>query len=99
MRVLITGGAGFIGSNAARRFRELGHDVVLFDNLSRPAARYNLRWLQSLHPQVRFVQGDVRNEDDLSIIGQEPFDAILHLAAQVAAGSASRSASRATSEA
>lgn len=84
MRVLITGGAGFIGSNAARRFRELGHDVVLFDNLSRPAARYNLRWLQGLHPQVRFVQGDVRNEDDLSIIGQEPFDAILHLAAQVA---------------
>ncbi len=84
MRILITGGAGFIGSNAARRFRELGHEIVLFDNLSRPAARYNLRWLQGLHPDVRFVQGDVRNEDDLRIIEQERLDAILHLAAQVA---------------
>ena len=84
MRVLITGGAGFIGSNAARRFRGLGHEIVLFDNLSRPAARYNLRWLQGLCPEVRFVQGDVRNESDLRIIEQEPFDAILHLAAQVA---------------
>ena len=84
MRVLITGGAGFIGSNAARRFRGLGHEIVLFDNLSRPAAHYNLRWLQGLCPEVRFVQGDVRNESDLRIIEQEPFDAILHLAAQVA---------------
>jgi CDP-paratose 2-epimerase len=57
---------------------------VLFDNLSRPAARYNLRWLQGLHPEVRFVQGDVRNENDLRIIEQDAFDAILHLAAQVA---------------
>jgi CDP-paratose 2-epimerase len=84
MKVLITGGAGFIGSNAARRFRALGHEVVLFDNLSRPAARYNLRWLQGLHPDVRFIQGDVRNENDLRIVGEESFDAILHLAAQVA---------------
>lgn len=84
MRVLITGGAGFIGSNAARRLTELGHDVVLFDNMSRPAARYNLRWVQSVHPGVAFVQGDVRNENDLRIIEQESFDAILHLAAQVA---------------
>ncbi|HZI67393.1 MAG TPA: NAD-dependent epimerase/dehydratase family protein [Thermoanaerobaculia bacterium] len=84
MRILITGGAGFIGSNAARRFRELKHEVVLFDNLSRPAARYNLRWVHRLHPDVRFVQGDVRNADDLTIIEREPFDAVLHLAAQVA---------------
>ena len=84
MRFLITGGAGFIGSNAARRFRELGHEAVVFDNLSRPAARYNLRWLQSVHPDIRFVEGDVRREEDLSVVGREPFDAILHLAAQVA---------------
>ncbi len=84
MRILITGGAGFIGSNAARRFRELGHETVLFDNLSRPAARYNLRWLQRLHPDIRLVQGDVANERDLGVVGKEDFDAILHLAAQVA---------------
>ncbi len=84
MRFLITGGAGFIGSNAARRLRERGHDVVLFDNLSRPAARYNLRWIQGLHPGIRFVEGDIRREEDVRLIEREPFDTILHLAAQVA---------------
>ena len=84
MRFLITGGAGFIGSNAARRLREQGHDVVLFDNLSRPAARYNLRWIQDVCPGIRFVEGDIRRDEDLRLIEREPFDTILHLAAQVA---------------
>ena len=84
MRFLITGGAGFIGSNAARRLLDRGHDVVLFDNLARPAARYNLRWIEALHPGIRFVEGDIRREEDVRLIEREPFDTILHLAAQVA---------------
>lgn len=83
-RFLVTGGAGFIGSNAARRFAELGHQVVLFDNLSRSAARFNLAWLQELHPEVRFVRGDVQQEEDVRAILAEPFDAVIHLAGQVA---------------
>jgi CDP-paratose 2-epimerase len=83
-RFLITGGAGFIGSNAARKFAELGHEVVVFDNLSRAAASFNLRWLQGLHPQVRFVEGDVQREKDVVSAIAEPFDAVLHLAGQVA---------------
>jgi CDP-paratose 2-epimerase len=83
-RFLITGGAGFIGSNTARRLAEQGHPVVLFDNLSRAAAVFNLSWLQGLHPGVRFVKGDVQSAEDVRAILAEPFDAVIHLAGQVA---------------
>ena len=65
MRFLITGGAGFIGSNAAHRFRELGHDVVVLDSFARPASRFNRAWLESLHPEIRFVEADVRDSGAL----------------------------------
>ena len=83
-RFLITGGAGFIGSNAARRLSSLGHDVVVFDNFSRAASPFNRRWLESVEPRIRFVEGDVRSEADLARALEEEFDAILHLAGQVA---------------
>ncbi len=84
MRFLITGGAGFIGSNAARRFRETGHDVVVFDNFSRAASHFNRAWLERAHPDIRFVEGDVRDSAALRAALSEPFDAVLHLAGQVA---------------
>ena len=61
MRFLITGGAGFIGSNAADRLRAAGHDVVVFDNFSRAASAFNRAWLESRQTGIRFVQGDVRD--------------------------------------
>jgi CDP-paratose 2-epimerase len=84
MRFLITGGAGFIGCNAARRLSESGHDVVVFDNFSRAAAPFNRRWLEAIQPPVRFLTGDVRRPEDLRAALEEPFDAVLHLAGQVA---------------
>ena len=84
MRFLVTGGAGFIGSNAAHRFREMGHDVVVYDNFSRSASRYNRVWLEGLHPEIRFIAGDVRDAEALRAALAEPFDVILHLAGQVA---------------
>ena len=84
MRFLITGGAGFIGSNAARRFRELGHDVVVFDSFARAASRFNRAWLEGVHPEIRFLEGDVRDAAALSAALAEPFDVVLHLAGQVA---------------
>jgi CDP-paratose 2-epimerase len=84
MRFLITGGAGFIGSNAARRFSELGHEVVVFDNFSRAAAAFNRRWLEKVSPDVAFVVGDVRSAGDLRDALRDPLDAVLHLAGQVA---------------
>jgi CDP-paratose 2-epimerase len=84
MRFLITGGAGFIGSNAARRFRELGHEVVVLDNFSRPASRFNRAWLESLQSGIRFVEADVRDRPALGAALSDPYDVVLHLAGQVA---------------
>jgi CDP-paratose 2-epimerase len=84
MRFLITGGAGFIGSNAARRLRAEKHDVVVLDNFLRPAATFNRAWLERTDPAIRFVEADVRDASALSRVLTEPFDAVLHLAGQVA---------------
>ena len=83
MRVLITGGAGFIGSNAAARLRTDGHAVTVFDDLSRFGSRANLDWLQASGP-VRFVQGDVRDAEAVRAVLRDGIDAVLHCAAQVA---------------
>ncbi len=84
MRFLITGGAGFIGSNAARRFRELGHDVVVFDSFARAASRFNRAWLESTDSGIRFLEADVRDSGALRAALAEPYDVVLHLAGQVA---------------
>src|SRR5574341_689666 len=83
MRWLITGGAGFIGCNAARRLVAEGHDVVVLDNLSRKGAAENLDSLRRQGP-LAFVQAEVRNFAHLRRIFAEQFDVVLHLAAQVA---------------
>ena len=82
--VLVTGGAGFIGSNIANRLAGEGHDVLIFDALSRPGVDRNLKWLQGRHPRrISFVQGDVRDEDALASVARQA-GAIFHMAAQVA---------------
>jgi CDP-paratose 2-epimerase len=82
--VLVTGGAGFIGSNIAHRLASEGHDVLIYDALSRPGVERNLHWLQSCHPRrVSFVRGDVRDEDGLASVARQA-SAVFHMAAQVA---------------
>lgn len=84
MKVFITGGCGFIGSNAAAAFARLGHQVTLFDDLSRVGADLNLQWLQT-QGSFQLVHGDIRNFDLLcGAIQQGGFDAAIHLAGQVA---------------
>jgi CDP-paratose 2-epimerase len=88
MQILITGGAGFIGSNAAAELMRAGHRVFLFDNLSRPGSEDNLAWVQSLGA-VDFIRGDVRDSAQVQhVFSLQRFDAVLHLAAQVAVTSA-----------
>lgn len=83
-RMLITGGAGFIGVNAAAHFARSGWEVTVLDNLSRRGSGRNLSWLQGEHP-VRFANVDVRDNHGVSTAFQEARpDAVLHLAAQVA---------------
>lgn len=84
MRILITGGAGFIGSNLAAEVMRRGFDVTVLDNLSRAGAALNIGWLQSLG-RVDFVKCDVRDFEELSrLMRSREFDAVFHQAGQVA---------------
>ncbi|MEO8744852.1 MAG: GDP-mannose 4,6-dehydratase [Candidatus Dormiibacterota bacterium] len=83
-RVLITGGAGFLGVNAALHLIADGWQVTLLDNLSRPGTERNLKWLINQHPaRTTFIKEDVRNASALAEHVKNQ-DAILHLAGQVA---------------
>jgi CDP-paratose 2-epimerase len=86
MKTIITGGAGFIGSNASSRYLKRGHQVVVVDNLSRDGVGENLEWLRSLGGALEFQQIDVRDSADVSAVFRQHRDAdqVLHLAAQVA---------------
>jgi len=85
MRVLITGGVGFIGVNAAKRFLERKDDLVIFDNLSRAGVMHNVHDLER-SGRFELVQEDIRNAIALQecLHSRGPFDLVLHLAAQVA---------------
>ncbi len=82
---LVTGGAGFIGSNCVRRLVERGEKVTIFDNLSRAGAASNLAWLRETFGEgaFRMVIGDIRDAAHLTTAAREA-DVIIHLAAQVA---------------
>jgi CDP-paratose 2-epimerase len=80
VRLLITGGAGFIGCNAAHYFAKKGHEVTVLDDFSRKGAAKNWGWLRSLHP----VRADIVQDQDALDDACANTDAVLHLAAQVA---------------
>jgi CDP-paratose 2-epimerase len=85
MNILITGGAGFIGSNLAEASVRAGHEVALLDNLSRRGSEANLGWLRETlgRDGFRFVRADVRDFEAMreAVSGA---DAVYHLASQTA---------------
>lgn len=84
MRLLITGGCGFLGSNLAAGALQHGYTVAIFDNLSRTGSSQNLLWLQD-QGAVQFCHGDIRNPADIRRIVQEFLPTtVFHLAGQVA---------------
>ena len=84
MNALITGGAGFVGSNLAAFLLDKGHKVTVFDSLARHGASENLAWLRSLG-MANFIHGDVRNAFDVEQTVKNVLpDVIFHLAGQVA---------------
>lgn len=84
MKLLVVGGCGFLGSNLASYGIQQKMEVTVFDNLSRIGSSSNLIWLKSLG-NVNFVHGDTRNGNDVeNIIKYGQYDAVFHLAGQVA---------------
>ena len=82
--VVITGGAGFLGSNIADALAARGDDVVVFDSLARPRVEENLAWLRERYPQrIKAMRADIRDAARLreAVRGAK---AVVHLAAQVA---------------
>jgi len=84
MKLLITGGCGFLGSNLAAHALVKGYELSVFDNLCREGSQANLSWLKSLG-DFHFIHGDIRNTNDVTttLRAASP-DAIFHLAGQVA---------------
>jgi len=82
--ILITGGAGFIGVNAARHFADSGWKVTVLDNLSRRGTDNNLAWLRE-HCKIAFERADIRDAGAMeALVGKYRPNVLLHLAAQVA---------------
>ena len=82
---LVTGGAGFIGSNYVERLLNNKKQVTVFDNLSRAGAKINLRWLKETFGPHAFqlIEGDVRDAAAVRDAASDA-DVIVHLAGQVA---------------
>jgi len=78
-RILITGGAGFIGTHLAERFLENGHEVVLFDNFRRDSLQYAPHLKEDR--RIKLIQGDVLDPATLSTAFDTGADTVLHLAA------------------
>lgn len=84
MKLLITGGCGFLGSNLAAHALSTGYELCIFDSLYREGSRLNLEWLRT-HGDFEFIHGDIRNANDIeTTIEKFKPDAIFHLAGQVA---------------
>lgn len=84
MKILINGGCGFLGSNLALYGIGKGHEITILDNLSRTGSSLNLAWLRE-KGEFEFIHGDTRNKNDIeTVIKNNTFDAIFHVAGQVA---------------
>lgn len=85
-KILVIGGAGFIGINTAKKFLSEGYEVTILDNLSRKGTDFNLSWL--IHDlngkKFRMVKADIVKDKDVLEKEVNMHDAVIHLAAQVA---------------
>jgi UDP-glucose 4-epimerase len=85
VKILVTGGAGYIGGTVAALFAEQGHNAVVFDNLSHGRR-------EMLPPGIEFIEGELADREALEFIFEnackqgQPFDAVLHFAALIEAG-------------
>ena len=77
MRILVTGGAGYIGSFMVKALLDKGHETVVFDSLERGHQ-------EAIDPRAEFIRGDIKNMVDLeSLFSSKKFDALMHFAAYI----------------
>ena len=87
MKVLVTGGAGYIGSHSCVELMQAGHDVVIFDNLCNSHAAVVGRIARITGRTPDFLKGDVRDRDSLrDAFARQRFDAVIHFAGLKAVG-------------
>ena len=81
MKVLVLGGAGYIGSHTVYKLIEEGHDVVVFDNLE-------TGYIEAVHSQAKFYKGDLRNRAEIDNVldNETGIDAVIHFAANSLVG-------------
>ena len=88
MKVLITGGCGFLGSNLTAFYLEQGAEVVIIDALFRKGSAFNLAWLQQRNNNrhLHFYQIDISKHEDISsvFLRHAPFDYVCHVGGQAA---------------
>lgn len=77
MRVLVVGGAGYIGSHTVYELIKDGQEVVILDNLSSG-------YMDLVHPKAKFYKGDIRHKEDIiNVFKQEKIDVVMHFAAKI----------------
>ncbi|MBZ4185587.1 UDP-glucose 4-epimerase GalE [Thermomonas sp. RSS23] len=86
MNLLVTGGAGYIGSHTCVLLLEAGHTVTVIDNLCNSSATALERVQELAGKPLCFVEGDIRNPDDLARAFEGGIDAVIHFAALKAVG-------------
>lgn len=87
MNILITGGAGFIGSHTVVELLNAGHDVLVLDNLCNSSPKALAAVEQITNKQVPFIKGDIRDRAHLNqIFSQHNIDAVIHFAGLKAVG-------------
>ena len=87
MKILVTGGAGFIGSHTVVELQQAGYDVVVLDNLSNASEKSLERVAKITGKEVPFYKADILDREALEeIFGKEKVDAVIHFAGLKAVG-------------
>jgi UDP-glucose 4-epimerase len=87
MKILTTGGMGYIGSHTVIALLEAGHEVVILDNLSNASRKVLARLKQITGRSIVFIEGDVRDRTVLQhVFAEHQFDAVIHFAGLKAVG-------------
>ncbi|NYB16294.1 MAG: UDP-glucose 4-epimerase GalE [Acinetobacter baumannii] len=86
-KILVTGGAGYIGSHTCVELLQAGHEVIVFDNLSNSSEESLTRVQDLTQKSLVFIKGDIRNADELDRVFQDhSIDAVIHFAGLKAVG-------------